>query len=169
MAYDFSRVNILVVESTHEMFKLFKSVMVMLDVPEKNIYSAFSAEEGFERFCHEKHDMIITDWLQSPDKGVELTVKVRSDFRSPNRFAPVIMTAGSGHKNRVLKARDAGISEYLVKPFSANALATRITRVIERPRPFVLSERYTGPDRRIKEMPVNIPERRKEKLQIERE
>ena len=162
MSYDFSNVNVLVVESTPEMYKLFKNVLAMLDVPEANIYSAFSAEEGFSEFCKNKHDIVITDWLENPDKGIELLKQIRTDGGSPNKFVPVIMTAGSGHLSRVIKSRDAGVSEYLVKPFAAESLATRISRVIESPRPFVLSKSYTGPERRIKPRPIDFEDRRKE-------
>lgn len=162
MSYDFSKVNVLVVESTHEMFKLFQSVLTMLSIPESNVHSAFSAEEGFSKFCIKKHDLIITDWLENPDKGVELIKEIRTNPKSPNKFVPVIMTAGSGHLSRVVKSRDAGVSEYLVKPFAANSLSKRISRVIENPRQYVLSTLYVGPDRRVKERSFDGEDRRKE-------
>ncbi|MAS88111.1 MAG: response regulator [Micavibrio sp.] len=167
MAYDFSKVNVLVVESTAEMFKLFKNVLAMLEVPDRNIHSAYSKDEGFEKFCSQRHDIVITDWLDNPDTGIELVKKIRTDDKSPNKFVPIIMTAGSSHLTRVLKSRDSGVSEYLVKPFAADALATRLTRVIEKPRPFVISKTYTGHDRRVKTLPFKGEDRRKEKLEIE--
>lgn len=169
MAYDFAKVNVLVVESTHEMFKLFKTVLEMLDVPERNIDSAFSAEEGFDKFCRKNHDIVITDWLENPDRGIHLLKQIRTDKKVPNKFVPVIMTAGSGHLNRVLRSRDAGVSEYLVKPFAAITLATRITRVIEKPRQFVVADSYTGPDRRVRNQPFEGENRRKEKQTVENE
>lgn len=54
MAYNFSFVNVLVVESTSEMYRLFKSVLNMLSVPERNIHSAYSADEAFAKFKSEK-------------------------------------------------------------------------------------------------------------------
>lgn len=167
MAYNFSSVSVLVVESSAEMYKLFKSVLIMLSVPEKNIESAYSYEEAFEKFRSKKHDIIITDWLQNPDNGIILTKMLRNGDSSPNIYVPVIMTAGSGHFNRVIKARDSGISEYLVKPFTADSLSVRITRVIERPRPFVVSDSYTGPDRRVRDIQYNGDDRRVEKYEIE--
>jgi len=167
MAYDFSKVNVLIVESTQEMYRLFKDVLVMLDVPERNIDSAFSCEEGFERFCTGEYDLIITDWLQSPDKGIELIGQIRTNPKSPNHFAPVIMTAGSGHLSRVIKSRDIGVSDYLVKPFAAADLAKRIERVVEKPRPFVVSPSYTGPDRRLRAKEIKGKDRRVEKPEVE--
>jgi two-component system chemotaxis response regulator CheY len=167
MAYNFSFVNVLVVESTSEMYRLFKSVLNMLSVPERNIHSAYSADEAFAKFKSEKHDIVITDWLDNPDSGIQLIKKIRMDSKSPNKFVPIIMTAGSGHLSRVLRSRDAGVSEYLMKPFAANALATRITRVIETKRPFVVSSSYTGPDRRVRAIEFEGSDKRITTLEVE--
>lgn len=163
MAYDFKNVRVLVVESSHEMFNLFKSVLAMLTVPENNIDSAFSADEAFEKFVQNKHDIIISDWLENPDSGIQLVKNIRTQKDSPHIAVPVIMTAGSGHLSRVLRSRDSGVSDYLVKPFAADTLAKRITRVIESPRPFVIADTYTGPDRRVRSVRFEGDDRRKEK------
>ena len=160
MAYDFSNVNVLVVESSVAMFQLVKGVLHLLSVPDKNVHSAYTIDEGFEKFRSLNHDLIIPDWLQNPDRGIHLTRMIRTHKDTPNPYVPIIMTAGSGHYSRVIKARDAGVSEYLVKPFSAKALADRIVRIIEKPRVFVVSASYTGPERRIKSEGYTGPERR---------
>jgi len=166
MSYDFKNVNVLVVESTLAMYELIKSVLAMLSVPDANIYSAYNLEEAFTKFRSVNHDIIMSDWLENPDHGIQLTRKVRTDPGSPYQYVPIIMTAGSGHYSRVIQARDAGISEYLVKPFAAMDLAKRIVRVIEHPRVFVTSDSYSGPDRRVRDMPRKGPERRKDSSQI---
>lgn len=161
MSYDFSKVRVMVAESTSEMYDLFKSVLMMLGIPDRNIDSAFTSEQAFEKFQTNNYDLIITDWLENPGKGIMLTKQIRRDAKSPNQYVPIIMTAGSSAVERVIRARDAGISEYLVKPFAANSLATRITRVIENPRNFVMSDSYAGPDRRVRSVSINFQERRK--------
>lgn len=160
MSYDFSKVRVLVAESTREMYDLFKSILVMLGIPENNIESAFTSDEAFYKFRNHNYDLIITDWLENPGKGIELTKEIRTNDDSPNQYVPIIMTAGSSHYERVIRARDAGISEYLVKPFAANSLAARISRVIENPRNFILCYSYTGPDRRTRSVDVDFPDRR---------
>lgn len=169
MAYDFTNVKVLVVESSVAMFQLVKSVLSLLSVPDRNISAAYTIEEAFTKYCEGRHDIIISDWLKNPDHGIRLAKKIRTDKQSSNAYVPIIMTAGSGHYSRVIKARDAGISEYLVKPFSADDLAKRIVRVIEVPRVFVSSVNYTGPDRRVRDVPFKGPDRRKEKLDITNE
>ncbi len=160
MAYNFKDVKVLVVESSIPMFQLVKGVLHLLTVPEKNIFASYTVEEAFNSFCQTNHDLILVDWLQNPDRGIHLTKAIRREKTSINAFVPIIMTAGSGHLARVIKARDAGVSEYLVKPFSAKSLSDRIVRVIEKQREFVVCETYVGPDRRLKSEGYNGPERR---------
>jgi len=166
VSYNFKNVNVLVVESSVAMYQLIKSVLNMLSVPERNIYAAYDVDEAFAKFCELKHDIILSDWLQNPDHGILLTKRIRRDQKSANVYVPIIMTAGSGHLSRVIRARDAGISEYLVKPFAANELAKRITRVIENPRVFVASDAYVGPDRRVRQMPYEGEDRRSEPPEV---
>ncbi len=166
MAYNFKDVKVLVVESSIPMFQLVKGVLNLLTVPEKNIYASYSVEEAFASFQRMGHDLIIVDWLQNPDRGIQLTKIMRTDKATPNPFVPIIMTAGSGHLNRVIRARDSGISEYLVKPFSAKSLAERITRVIEKQRQFVVSDSFVGPDRRVKTAPFNGPDKREDESRV---
>lgn len=160
MAYNFKDVKVLVVESSIPMFQLVKGVLNLLTVPEKNIYASYTVEDAFSSFCQLRHDIILVDWLQNPDRGIHLTKIIRRDKNTPNAFVPIIMTAGSGHLARVIKARDAGVSEYLVKPFSAKSLADRLMRVVEKQREFVVCETYVGPDRRVKSEGYTGPERR---------
>jgi DNA-binding response OmpR family regulator len=61
---------------------------------------------------------------------------------------PIIMITGHTEKHQVEAARDAGITEFLIKPITAQSLFSRITEVVERPRAFVRCESYFGPDRR---------------------
>ncbi len=166
MAYNFKDVKVLVVESSVPMFKLVKGVLNLFSVPENNIYASYTIDEAFNSFRQIRHDLVIADWLQNPDRGIQLTKIIRTDKTSPNPFVPIIMTAGSGHLQRVIKARDAGISEYLVKPFSAKSLAERITRVIEKPRQFVVCDSYVGPDRRTRSEGYAGPERREDTSKI---
>jgi DNA-binding response OmpR family regulator len=162
MAYNFKDVKVLVVESSVPMFQLVKGVLNLLTVPERNIFASYTVEDAFAAFCKMNHDLIIVDWLQNPDRGIQLTKIMRTDKTTPNPFVPIIMTAGSGHLSRVIRARDAGISEYLVKPFSAKSLAERIVRVIEKQRQFVVCDTYVGPDRRVRSEGYEGPERRED-------
>jgi two-component system chemotaxis response regulator CheY len=146
MSYKFERLSVLVIEDTAPLRKLLTSVLVTLGVG--IIYTADDGEQGFDVFCENKPDIVITDWLMNPTDGLDLVDKIRNDPKSPNRMVPIIIMTGYGAMPKVTEARDQGVTEFLVKPFSASDLARRIAYVINKPRDFVDSEGFFGPDRR---------------------
>ncbi|TAL31385.1 MAG: response regulator [Alphaproteobacteria bacterium] len=159
MSYQFRNITVLVVESTKAMFDLTKSVLIAFGV--NQVYSAYGYDEGFETFCRLNPDLVIIDWLDDPKNGLELTRRIRTDATSPNPFTPIVLMTGFSQKKRVLQARDSGITEFLVKPYTAKALYQKIEQLIEKPRHFVKSESYFGPDRRRgREEEYKGPERR---------
>jgi CheY-like chemotaxis protein len=93
-------------------------------------------------------DLAIVDFQMSPINGVEFTRLLRQSPGSPNPVLPVIMLTGHAERARVEEARDAGVTEFIVKPVTGNALLTRLNAVIQRPRPFVQAGDFFGPDRR---------------------
>lgn len=146
MGFKFERLSILVVEDTEAMQKLVVSVLETLGVGE--IFVADDGESGFQSFCKQSPDIILLDWHMEPMDGLKMLELVRRNAKSPNRTVPVIMMTGYNAMSRVATARDQGITELLVKPFSANDLARRIAYVINKPRDFIESQKYFGPDRR---------------------
>lgn len=146
MAYDFKKARILVVDDMQPMLSLVQSLLKIFGF--NDIYIANNAEDAFKTFCHVNPDIVITDWLMEPYDGIELIGKIRKDPKSPNRFVPVILMTGYSHRVRVEKARDGGVTEFLVKPFAAKDLYKRIEQLIEKPRKFVEADQFFGPDRR---------------------
>jgi two-component system, chemotaxis family, chemotaxis protein CheY len=80
--------------------------------------------------------------------GCELTQMIRQPGANPNPYVAIIMVTGHSEKERVALARDAGVTEFLVKPISASGLYRRIVNVVANPRPFIKTRTYFGPDRR---------------------
>jgi two-component system chemotaxis response regulator CheY len=159
MSYQFKNIAVLVVESSETMFSLTKNVLLTFGV--NQIYSAFDVKEGYRTFCRLNPDLVITDWLEEKKDNLSLAKMIRTNPDSPNPFVPIILMTGYSQKKRVLQARDSGITEFLVKPFTAKALYQRIEQLIEKPRLFVKSDHYFGPDRRRKrEEGYGGPERR---------
>ena len=128
------------------MLKLVTSVLDTLGVGK--IHSAENGEEGYEVFAKNNPDIVITDWHMQPLSGIDLVKKIRQNKKSPNRTVPIVMMTGFSALPRVAQARDTGVTEFLVKPFSANDLARRIAYVINKPRDFIETKEYFGPDRR---------------------
>ncbi len=83
-----------------------------------------------------------------PVSGLALLERIRTSAASPNKLVPVIMITGYSAPERISKCRDQGVTEYLVKPFTAEDIVKRVMHVIKNPRDFIDSDTYFGPDRR---------------------
>jgi len=151
MAFKFDKLSVLVVEDTLPMQKLVVSVLESLGIGQ--VYASDSGERGFESFRKNNQDIIISDWHMKPMDGIALTQEIRRNPLSPNRMVPIVLVTGYSALARVSEARDAGVTEFLVKPFSANDLAKRIAYVINKPRDYIDCPTYFGPDRRRRAQP----------------
>ena len=146
MSYRLQNVKILVVEDMAPMLALTKSILSIFGFG--NIITASNGEQAYELYQKQHPDIIITDWLMEPINGLDLIEKIRKDPASHNPFIPIILMTGFSDRSRVERARDNGVTEFLVKPFSAKDIYSRIVQIIEKPRQFVNSEEFFGPDRR---------------------
>lgn len=159
MPYAFDKAKILIVDDMKPMLSLTKSILSIFGF--KQVFTAENGEQGFEAVCRHDPDLILTDWIMEPLDGLEFTRRIRRDPKAPNPYVPVIMMTGFSSKLRVEKARDIGITEFLVKPFAARDLYLRVAQIIERPRQFVEAGEFFGPDRRRKMVTEpSIPKRR---------
>lgn len=148
MAYHLQKISVLVVEDNLPMLEITKSLLLTFGIGQ--VVVAQDGETGFRRFCQYNNDIIIADWMMKPMDGISFSRMVRNDSRSPNPYVPIILMTGFSEKRRVIEARDTGVTEFLVKPFNARDLYKRLVQVIERPRQFVRSTDFFGPDRRRK-------------------
>ena len=120
------------------------------------IHKVHEAPDGavaLDILSHQPVDLAIVDYNMFPLDGVEFTRLVRTGPDSANIYLPIIMMSGHAEKSRIYAARDAGVTEFLVKPITAKAILDRIQAVIFHPRPFVKTDGYFGPDRRRRETP----------------
>jgi len=159
MTYNFSNVSVLVVEDSQPMTQITCALLKGFGI--QKVHVAATSDQAFEKFREEKYDLILIDWLIKPDNGIDLTHKIRTDSLSPNPFVPIIIMTGFSEKKRVVLARDKGVTEFLVKPFTANDLYRRIDHIIMKPREFVDAPGFFGPDRRRKFLDEELtPQRR---------
>jgi CheY-like chemotaxis protein len=92
-------------------------------------------------------DLIVAEWR--PSDSESLVVRLRAgDAGDAYRRVPVIMMADNARAIDVETARNAGADEFVMRPFSAATMLSRVLEVRERRRDFVESARYTGPCRR---------------------
>ena len=114
----------------------------------RRIHEVDDGAEALKVLNHLPIDLAIVDFNMFPLDGVEFTRMVRNSADSPNPYLPIIMMTGHSERTRVQEARDAGVTEFVVKPVTPKAMLDRIHAVIFHPRPFVKADDYFGPCRR---------------------
>jgi two-component system chemotaxis response regulator CheY len=118
-----------------------------------NIHHVKNAADAVRAVHTQAISFLITEWDMKGSSGVELVRFMRRSPDSPNRGLPIIMLTGRGELADVQAARDVGITEFVVKPFSAQTLYNRIEQIVDHPRPFVVADQYVGPERRRRGLP----------------
>lgn len=120
-----------------------------------------SSEDAIQAIRSQAIGFLITEWDIKGSNGVKLVRYLRTSPDSPNRSLPIIMLTGRGEISDVEAARDVGITEFVVKPFSAQTLFKRIQQMVDNPRGFVITKSYIGPERRRRgAAPTGVKERR---------
>jgi two-component system chemotaxis response regulator CheY len=144
--YRFDRLRMLLVDDNPHMRKIVATILQAFGVVQ--IFEAADSEAAWKVIGEANPDVIIVDWMMPGMNGIDLVKMIRTSAASPNPFVPTIMLTGYTNAERVRDARDAGVNEFLAKPVSVKAILTRLTAVIEHPRPFVRTKVYFGPCRR---------------------
>ena len=96
---------------------------------------------------HEPKIVITTSRLPAVS-GLEFTRMIRAGYKNVPREMPIIAMTDTPTKAFMDAARESGVDEMLVRPFTAHAVIIRVKAVIERPRQFIDSAKYVGPCRR---------------------
>jgi CheY-like chemotaxis protein len=160
VSYNLENLRILVVDDNSHVRTLVRAILHAIGVREVDVAS--DGISGFEAFIRLEYDIIITDLEMQPVSGIEFIDLVRTSRKSPNPYIPVVMVTAFADRDRVEKARDHGVTEFLAKPFTVESLLSRLTAIIEKPRPFIKTPQYFGPDRRRRDdSSYHGPERRK--------
>jgi|SRR6185312_12642990 len=138
----------LIVEDNQHMRALLRSLLGSAGM--HAVHEAADGSAALNVMATRRCDLILCDLAMKPMDGLEFTREVRHSKTSTNPFVPIIMISGHTEKRRVEAARDAGVTEFLAKPVTAQSLYSRIAEIMERPRAFIRSGSYFGPDRRRK-------------------
>jgi len=142
----FDRLRVLVVDDNVHMRAIIVAVLKGLGV--RGIAEASDGSAALQILRESAVDVAIVDYRMDPMDGLAFTQIVRQSTDSANPYLPIIMVTGHSDKQRVLGAREAGVTELIVKPVTAEALISRLNAVIFKPRPFAKTETYFGPSRR---------------------
>lgn len=146
MRIDFTKLSFLIIDDNPFMRKVFKALLHGFGARE--VLEAADGAAGLEVFMTYSPDVVLLDWEMPILDGLEVTRLMRQPTTSINPFVPIIMVSGHAERRRVMTARDAGVNDFLVKPFSSKGLYDRLLTVIAFPRQFIRTKTYFGPDRR---------------------
>jgi len=141
---NFAKLSFAIVEDNVHVRRLLRTILFAFGCREA--YEADDGASGLEVVETYQPDIVITDLDMPVFDGFDLVRTLRNPkvCKTPN--IPIIMLTAYSERRNVLKARDLGVSEFVCKPFSADTLYKRIRNIIERPRPFVQTETYRGPE-----------------------
>jgi CheY-like chemotaxis protein len=143
--------RVLLVDDNHHMRAIVSALLAGVGV--QYIRDCTDGAEGLDTLRQWTADVAIVDYNMAPIDGVEFTRLVRNSADSPNPFLPIIMLTGHAERSRVMEARDAGVTEFVVKPVTARAVLDRLNAVIFHQRQFIRTADYFGPDRRRRQEP----------------
>ena len=138
-------ISFLIVDDKSYMRHVMKGILESLGA--KTIDEAEDGKSALMSMRSWPPDIVLTEFRLHPMSGFELLKAIRAE-KGTVRFTPVIMVTSETRREKVILARNAGITEFVAKPFNAKNLILRIREVVERPRPFVDAGVYFGPDRR---------------------
>jgi len=144
----FESLRVLIVEDNQHMRALLRTLLGSVGI--RDVHEAGNGTAALAVLREKKCDLVLSDLAMKPMDGIDFTREIRTSPRSANPFMPIIMITGYTEKHRVEAARDAGVTEFLAKPITAQSLFSRIAKIVEQPRAFVRCETYFGPDRRRK-------------------
>jgi DNA-binding response OmpR family regulator len=148
---DGSKINILIVEDNDSSRRLI--VELLRSSGFTNLTIARTAEDAIEQMMGHAPDIIMLDWGLPGMSGIDLARTIRHaavspDARFGNPAVPMIMLTARQSVRDVATARNAGIDEFVIKPFSAVSILKAICSCVMRRRPFIVSAGYVGPCRR---------------------
>lgn len=118
--------NVLIVDDYKTMLRIVGNLLKQLGF--SNIDEAQDGTEAFAKMKEKKYGLVISDWNMEPMTGLDLLKKVRAE--EGMKDVPFIMVTAESKTENVIVAKQAGVSNYIVKPFNADTLKQKMTAVL---------------------------------------
>ena len=118
--------NILIVDDYKTMLRIIRNLLKQIEF--NNVEEASDGTEALAKLRAGQFGLVISDWNMQPMTGLELLQEVRADTRL--RQTPFIMITAESKAENVVAAKQAGVSNYIVKPFNAETLKEKIEKVL---------------------------------------
>ncbi len=117
---------ILIVDDYKTMLRIIRNLLRQLGF--ENVDEATDGSEALEKLRGKSYELIISDWHMEPMSGMELLTEIRSDGKLKD--TPFIMITAESKTETVISAKEAGVSNYIVKPFNAETLKSKLVAVL---------------------------------------
>jgi len=119
--------NVLIVDDYTTMLRIIKNLLKQLGF--NNIDEATDGTMALEKVKSKEYGLVISDWNMEPMSGYEFLKQVRASDEA-YKTVPFIMVTAESKTENVVAAKQAGVNNYIVKPFNAETLKTKIATVI---------------------------------------
>lgn len=120
-------IAVLVVDDYKTMTRIIRNLLKQIGF--SDIDDAANGEEALKHLQSKSYGLIISDWNMHPMTGYELLKSVRGDDNL--KEIPFIMVTAEAKSDNVVAAKEAGVSNYIVKPFNAQTLKEKIESVFQ--------------------------------------
>ena len=117
---------ILVVDDYKTMIRIIRNLLKPIGF--ENVDEAADGQEAYAKMQETKYGLVISDWNMEPMTGYELLQKVRAD--ESMKATPFIMVTAESKTENVVAAKRAGVNNYIVKPFNAGTLKSKMAAVL---------------------------------------
>ncbi len=125
MAVDLN-MKVLVVDDYKTMVRIIRNLLKQLNF--NNVDEASDGSSALRKLRERKFDLVISDWNMEPMTGLQLLKEVRSDDKLKD--IPFIMVTAESKTENVIATKQAGVSNYIVKPFNAATLKAKLTGIL---------------------------------------
>lgn len=125
MAVDLN-MPVMIVDDYKTMLRILRNLLRQLKFT--NIEEASDGAMALDMLRQQKYGLVISDWNMEPMTGIELLRNVRADDEL--KSLPFIMITAESKTENVIAAKQAGVSNYIVKPFNSETLKTKIESVL---------------------------------------
>jgi two-component system chemotaxis response regulator CheY len=118
--------NVLIVDDYKTMLRIIRNLLKQLGF--NNVDEATDGSDALTKLRQKEYGLVISDWNMEPMTGLQLLREVRADDKLKNM--PFIMITAESKTENVIAAKEAGVSNYIVKPFNAATLKAKLVSVI---------------------------------------
>jgi len=117
---------ILIVDDYKTMLRIIRNLLKQLGFT--NVDEATDGSAALQKLRDKEYSLVISDWNMEPMSGMQLLTEVRADTKLKD--LPFIMITAESKTENVIAAKEAGVSNYIVKPFNAATLKTKLAAVL---------------------------------------